>query len=281
MGLLNNDLNIFYSGASGGFYLLHYLLLFRQHWCALEYPGALQHILDQGLQTQKDQLRLSATAYADCAGSDWPSYTEYNQLYPDIAEPAKSELETLHTTWSHNVDYIEQGFDTKLKLILDQQWNIPTTSAWKLNETWPANSATLAAVAPPRPYKIFFTCITPSTSTEFLDYPGKKILIYTDLRSQLLLAGAKNAGWFANGKQLSTTQVKNFMRQAFVFRGRQIYHRLQPYVAAADHAICLQDLVADPESVLGVPVSDQHRQFTQHWRNCHSPTLRQKTRLDP
>lgn len=279
MSLLHNDLNIFYSGGSGGFYLLHYLLLFQQHWCALEYPPTLQHILEHGSQTQKDQLRLSLTAYAACAGSDWPSYAEYNQLYPNITEPAKSELELLHATWANNVDHIDQGFDTKLKLLLGQQWNIPSASVWKQNEIWPANLTTLASLAP-RPYKIFFTCITPGTSDQFLDFPGKKILIYTDLRSQLLLTRAKNAGWFANGKQLTTTQIKKFMRQTFTANDHKIYNRLQSYYDSADQAIYLQDLVADPETVLGVPITEQHRQFTQHWKNCHPQELLQKTGLN-
>lgn len=278
MGLLNHDLNIFYTGASGGFYLLHYLLLFRQHWCALEYPGALQYIAQHGSPAQKHQLRLSSSAYADCAGASWPAYAEYNQLYPDIPEPARSELETLHNAWATNVDYIDQGFDTKLQLMLNQQWNIQSAGAWKQNEVWPCNSTTLAEPAP-RPHKIFFTCITPNTSDQFLDFPGKKILIYTDLRSQLLLARAKNAGWFANGKQLTTTQIKKFMRLAFTANDHKIYHRLQPYFGVADSVIYLQDLIADPETVLGVPATPQHREFTQHWKRCHPVELQHKTGL--
>jgi len=218
MSLLHNDLNIFYSGGSGGFYLLHYLLLFRQHWCALEFT-------DASGQSLKDQ-----------------------------------------------------DFDTKLKSIISQQWNIPTTSKWKQNEVWPSNSSTLAESSP-RPYKIFFTCMGPGPD-QWPDFPGKRILIYTDIRSQLLLTRAKHAGWWRNSNTLNTAQVKKFMRQAFTANDHKIYHRLQPYFDAADQAIYLQDLVTDPETTLGVAVTEQHKQFTQHWKNCHPQALLQKTRLN-
>jgi hypothetical protein len=279
MSLINNDLNIFYSGASGGFYLLHYLLLFNQHWCVLEFPTALQHVLEQGSQAQKDQLRLSPGAYADCAGPDWPDFKEYNRLYPNICEPAKSELALLHTKWA-GVDHVDQGFDTKLKLIFDHQWTIKTTSKWKQGEVWPDNPATLREPAPPRPYKIYFTCMG-TESDIWPDLPGKKVLIYTDIKTQLRMAKSKNANWFNNNKHQSITQIKKFMRQSFTVNDQKIYHRLQPYFDGADHVICLQDLVANPEAVLGVPVTDRHRQFTQHWKNCHPLELLQKTRLAP
>lgn len=279
MSLINNDLNIFYSGGSGGFYLLHYILLFKQHWCALEFPNALQHIVDHGSRAQHDQLRLSSTTYADCSGPDWPSYAEYNQLYPRLDQPVKSELEKLHTAWGHNVDFIDQGFDTKLKLIFDYQWNIQTTSKWKQGEIWPNNSVTLAESNPPRPYKIFFSCMSPDSDV-WPEYPGKKILIYTDIKSQLRLTRSKNAGWFFNENQPTTTTIKKFMRQAFAVNDLKIYNRLQSHVNTADHAVYLQDLVANPESVLGTPVTNRHQQFTRHWKNCHPRELLLKTGLD-
>lgn len=275
--MLNNDLNIFYSGGSGGFYLLHYLLLFKQHWCALGFPPALQHIIAQGSQAQKDQLRLSPKSYADCAGPDWPAYEEYNRSYPAISEPAKSELEALHAEWAANVDYIDQGFDTKLKLVLDHQWNIETTSKWKQQEVFPNNSATLSDPSP-RPHKIFFSCMH-IDSDIWPDFPGKKVLLYTDINSQLRLAGAKKANWYNHGKRPSITQVKKFLRQSFTVNDQKVYSRVQEHFAAADYIICLQDLIARPEAVLGHAITDQHRQFTQHWKSCHPAELLQKTRL--
>ena len=278
MSLLNNDLNIFYFGGSGGFYLLHYLLLFKQHWCVFEYPQTLQHIVDHGLQAQKDQLRLSSTDYSQCADPAWPCYDEYNRLYPDIAEPAKSELEILHKQWANNVDHIDQGFDTKLKLIFDQQWSISNVSDWKQGEIWPINSNTLAGLSP-RPYKIYFTCASKET-VRWPEYPGKKILIYTDIKSQLRLAGSKKAHWFNSGQQPTITQIKKFIRQSFKANGQRINSKLQPYFDTADYTICLQDLIARPELVLGAAVTDQHRQFTQHWKNCHPASLLEKTGLN-
>lgn len=218
MSLLNNDLNIFYSGGSGGFYLLHYLLLFRQHWCALDLPTAAEH---------------------SCT---------------------------------------DQDFDSKLKSIIDHQWSIPTTSKWKQNEVWPDNSVTLAQAAP-RPYKVFLTCMTPYPGS-WPDLPGKKVLLYTDINSQIRLAAAKKAIWFRDGKRLSKTQIKKFIQQAFAANNHKIYHRLQPYFDTADYTICLQDLMARPELVLGAAVTDQHRQFTQHWKNCHPVSLLEKTGLN-
>jgi len=277
--MLNNDLNIFYSGGSGGYYFLHYLLLFKQHWCAFEFPPALQHIVDHGSQAQKDQLRILPAVYAECAGPDWPAYEEYNRSYPAISEPAKSELAELHKNWARNVDQVDSGFDTKLNLIINQQWNIKRINDWKQSEIGPDNAITLAEPRPPRPYKVFFSCMGPG-SRAWPDLPGKKVLLYTDIESQIRLAGAKNAIWFCDGKRPSITQIKKFIRQSFVANDLKIYNRVEPYFANADYTICLQDLIASPESVLGVPVTDQHRQFTQHWKNCHPMGLLQKTRLN-
>jgi hypothetical protein len=111
------------------------------------------------------------------------------------------------------------------------------------------------------------------------EYPGKKILIYTDIKSQLRLTRSKNAGWFFNENHPTTT-IKKFMRQAFAVNDLKIYNRLQSHFNTADHAVYLQDLVANPESVLGIPGTDQHQQFTRHWKNCHPRELLLKTGLD-
>jgi hypothetical protein len=119
------NINLHYSGGSGGFIALHLLLLTNQYFC---------------------------------------SFAEF-------------------------VD--DSNFLENLNFIIESQWSVTDISKWKNNEYWPNNQKTMEYDS--KRCKIFFHC------NEFISiYPGKSLLIYTDLKSQNALNKIKNSNWYIN-----------------------------------------------------------------------------------
>jgi hypothetical protein len=70
------------------------------------------------------------------------------------------------------------------------QWNISSIDAWKSSEVWPHNDKTMCSDIE---HKIYFTC---GDVKKFLEWPGKKIVIYTDIDTQMVMSISKKAAWF-------------------------------------------------------------------------------------
>ena len=116
---MSPDINLFYHGASGGFFCLHLLLLTNEYSCIFKGPV--------------------------------------------------------------------QDFKT----IFQHQWNIKNISTWKATETWPDNQKTLSSNIN---NKIFFHC--GNSIDVYNQFPGIKVILYTDVETQLYLAKTKTALWF-------------------------------------------------------------------------------------
>lgn len=116
---MSYDVNLFYSGGSGGFFCLHLLLLTGRFQCVFE------------------------------------------------------------------------GDEQDFEKIFQSQWAI-NSELWKSTETKPDNPKTLLADFPNKIYRV---C---SNIDEWKKYPGKKILLYTDIDTQWFLAKTKNANWFVD-----------------------------------------------------------------------------------
>ena len=122
---MSEDLNIFYYGGSGGFYLLHQLLMNDEFICFFG-----------------DKLN-------DFSNKDYYSF------------------------------------------IRNKNFNIKKLEEWKDTEIWPRNNVT-KLIKIPKP-KIYFTC---NLTDEWLNFTGKKIFLYTDLKSQIRLTINKRANIF-------------------------------------------------------------------------------------
>lgn len=72
--------------------------------------------------------------------------------------------------------------------IIQQHWNIQDHAQWKKTEIWPNNKITHQLTAD---HKIYFHC-NPEID-RWTNIQGTKLLLFTDLRSQLILAKYKNA----------------------------------------------------------------------------------------
>ena len=89
-------------------------------------------------------------------------------------------------------NYYSNELNNRLDAIINSQWNIVDHNKWKHTETWPDNNKTLSMFESP---KLFF--YLNKSSLEWREVSGIKLLIYTDLASQLALCKYKKA-WIGN-----------------------------------------------------------------------------------
>jgi len=96
-------------------------------------------------------------------------------------------------------NHYSNELNDQLDVIIDRQWNITDHNKWKDNEIWPDNNKTLSMPESP---KLFFYCSLPRSIWEELS--GIKLLIYTDLASQIALCTYKKAGPTVVDRDLNT-----------------------------------------------------------------------------
>lgn len=63
------------------------------------------------------------------------------------------------------------------------------------------------------------------------------------------------------------------------YQGRQVLNDIVPWLENAQHSILLQDLVNNPReqfAKLGAVYTDRHQQLIDHWRSLHPPELLQR-----
>ena len=85
--------------------------------------------------------------------------------------------------------------------IQQAQWTIPDHTQWKLNEHWPDNAATFASPVC-NLNKFYLTCAW--VDRPEMQYPGTKVLLYTDIDTQLAVAQFKRCGWLFKVENLDT-----------------------------------------------------------------------------
>lgn len=254
--MFDTDLNVFYSGGSGGFYFLHCLLMQQQHFCS--FPVSVKN-------KRHPALRLGQESYADIADPNWPSYDQYLRQ----GNQGKLELIQAETQWAMNPEVVPGWFDQAFDSVHQQHWQI-NTDQWKSTEIWPDNSRTLASACVDRPYRIFFTC---NYIEQWLQWPGKKIVLYTDIRTQTRLSMYKKAWKYINpGQQYSKT--KQSLQAAEIYNNDLVGHNVRAALNQADDCVRLQDFV---QSMLAG--NKQQQAFTDFWLKHHPADLLRKCAL--
>jgi hypothetical protein len=97
--------------------------------------------------------------------------------------------------------------------VIDSQWNITNHNKWKESETWPNNEITQLTTTSLR--KLYFSC-NPDDDKNLTIFPGKNLIVYTDIDSQIELAYFKKANphWFLG----DTSNASFTLRKIQVFR---------------------------------------------------------------
>jgi hypothetical protein len=227
------DLNIFYSGGSGGFILLHLLLLKRQHLVIFHtylsykwYNNWLQsqtnnpeftEYIDKNITLLPDEIPLDPTLIVQHKTNALTRYENYLQVMRDFYEI-----------------FLD---DVVFKQVFPNQWD-PNRSTWKESEIWPDNKVTGHIDNLTSFNKLFFTC---NKVKEWQDLPGHKVLLYTDIRSQVRLAWFKKANWFI-GCKTSLVAKRPLLRRLF---SRSLDQDVITAWDYADLKITLQELIND------------------------------------
>jgi len=264
--MFDSDLNVFYAGGSGGFYFLHCLLLNKQHFC---------HFPRQIDITLHPVLRLEKTDYDNIkTNTQWPSYEEYLIL----GNAGNPELISAEQQWAFNYEMVPGWFDKQFDVIHSKNWNI-NPQAWKSTEIWPRNQDTLVRSCTDRKYKIFYTCAGVIDDVEeWLKWPGKKIVLYTDIRTQLRLAMSKKAWYYykAKNNQDKINIIKKEIRQSKVYKQCDVGLTAFEALQHADESVKLQDFI---KLMSSDAANKQQQQFTHQWLNYHSHDLRRRSQL--
>jgi hypothetical protein len=102
---------------------------------------------------------------------------------------------------------IFEGEEQDFKQIFQNQWNI--REKWKDSEIHPDNNKTFISNIV---NKLYFCCNP--TLTELDKFPSKKIILYTDIETQMVLAKYKNAYLYTRPEDA----VNNIIKQQFIMQ---------------------------------------------------------------
>jgi hypothetical protein len=92
---------------------------------------------------------------------------------------------------SREIKCVFNGDTQDLNAVMQQHWNIKSVDTWKTSEVWPNNIETFLSDLP---NKVYYFC-NPSRE-EFENFPGIKLVLYTDIDTQCFMARSKRALWF-------------------------------------------------------------------------------------
>lgn len=167
---------------------------------------------------------------------------------------------------------------TDFQAVFEKQWDIKNPSNWKLSETRPNNASTAAAQT--NLNKLFLHCNNgPGPGPGWHRHPGTKVLLYTDIHTQLALAEYKHAWCFhpsyVQARSHDTIRSR-VIEQTTHINQQLLYAPLANLWNVANIQIKLQDLVTNGAAVLqqlGVQYTEQHAEFTDQWIKLHPANL--------
>jgi len=255
-----------YFGGSGGFFALWHILLGTDYYCCL---------------TNADQ------AYNDIKGQSWPAISELPATIFDLPDIVQEELSN-NQEWKLIVEeIIENRNSEEWKSILEHsmennhssprsinssfyksQWNVSEDrSKWKETEQWPNNECTQKSSFK---NKLFFH--HNPTAEDMITDSNKKILLYTDIETQTMLAKNKNA-WVYCGLSIEEMELKE-IKKTTKFNNHEVFYRVDEIAKYTDYQIYLQDVVATQGQALldifGSTINQNNVQHNNMWLNLHT-----------
>jgi hypothetical protein len=237
-----------YFGGSGGFFALWHILLGTDYRCSLG-------------------KRSWLNSYINIKGEDWPelpSVKDWPEL-PSVTDFPDSMVEELrlNPNWQEIVDNLVDSFNplTNNSLTYQQHWNIKDRSRWKSTEIWPENDKTQKS---DYKHKLFFVC-NPSVR-DVLSEADKKILLYTDYKTQYLLAKNKRAWKYGHGHDTATIRTTKF-------NGCKVHYEVAKIAEYTDYQVKLQDIVTSQGQALldifDVTINDSNIFHNNMWLDLH------------
>ena len=253
------NVQLCYFGGSGGFFALWHILLGTDYNCVL---------------TNTNQ------AYNDIKGQQWPAISELPATILELPDEIQEEL-TNNQEWKLIVEQTMENRNSGPRSINSKfykpQWSVnEDRSRWKETEKWPTNQLTQKSSFK---NKLFFHCNP--TAEDMIADGNKKILLYTDIETQVMLAKSKNAWAYAKGKNAWTYFDKNIEEfesvktpQTTKFNGCEVYHRVAKLAEYTDYQVKLQDIVTTQGQALldifGLTINENNVYHNNKWLNLHT-----------
>jgi hypothetical protein len=185
---------------------------------------------------------------------------------------------------SGDAEYVD-WFNNFKQTIYSKQW--APSNEWKQNESFPDNRSTLTSENYSKP-RIVYTC---NWFGEWSILPGKKVIIYTDLETELRLSWHKKANIFYKHTYedsiitipQSIKKARFHYRNAETIDGVKYKRGLRELIEQADIRINLHELIHDPKTVLfnnfGIEYNEDQKAHIEHWLSLHPKKLLEKTKL--
>lgn len=264
--MFDSNLNVFYSSGTGGFYFLHSLLFEKKHYCFFDVNK--DGILFTAPSDPHPDLRVTVLTYNDIKDPSWPSYEQY---YVE-GNCGNLELIEAECKWALNPEVSPTWFDKQVELIRSYQWSIDPVR-WKNTEIPLFNDKTLTTKCAGRELRIFLVA---TLIDHWFRYPGKKVVLFTDLKTQLRMLLHKRAWMYNDAEKHPISITKELLRSAKTYNGHTVSANTFEALQHADHVVYLQDFV---KSMLSNDASESQREFTRLWLNLHPPSLLQRCNL--
>jgi len=168
--------------------------------------------------------------------------------------------------------------------VFDDDWqeqfkNIDTRN-WKGTESWPDNKKTLITDTKLR--KIYFTCNNPD-SKRWVDFPGNKVILYTDLKSHMRLVLFKKAFCY---NETGIFSIKNKVKEFYKFNPFLKIKKIQKICKIPEtHMIYYQDILTVDGLTrvlenLGCKINQNNIDFLNHYISLHPPKLLKKIGIE-
>lgn len=236
------NIALYYFGASGGFFALWHILLGTDYRCRFS-----------GLPTRT----MIESQYNILRGADWPVHIN------------DATIDTVDAEFWEEIERLQNVYNSysSIQDIYKHHWDITEKPKWKATEIWPDNDETKQANIDK---KVFYYCNPKEKDWEehSNDY---RIILYTDLDLQILLAKNKCAWYFFQGGP-TQEKIKQIKNDSTWLDGTQVYGPLAKFTQANLY-VKLQDLVITKGGSilepLGCAVTQQNLEHTTLWLNLH------------
>jgi hypothetical protein len=280
---LDQNLAIFYSGGSGGFLFFYYMLLFKQHVVGYDVE-VLEKFKDQ---ISELKILQKKDVYKDCyqniAGPDWPSYEDFKSDNFFVSDSIKQEIESLKNQFVsyRNVSACNSNYDLLLDNIdkLIQAQFRGTHKKWTQFNIIPNNNITQSLKSQKYKHKLYF--YRSSNVDDWKAYKGKKIVFYTDFKTQLRMSIYKKAKWFDDDsigqRDILVSDIKNVINNVELING--INKEVYDLIPLADYTVTLQQLINNPREIFQENINDKQIDLIKKWQQLHPDLLLNKTKL--
>ena len=242
---MNNNLKIGYSGGSGGFLLLHLLLLSGRYHTSFDSPDTVDNIIKhQWAITDHQKWKHS---------ENWPDNTDTDSYQTDL-----SKLYFFCNPYEPKFSWSWNKLNTKSLILYTD-----LSSQLLLAEYKKANWFTSF-----QNWQVFYDSVKADDWPPCAEYSDVNFLPKHIQQELFDRFDAKR--FIIPNTELPDNSVK--------FNTISVLAEMITYLESADYTITLQDLVNTNGEILVSlldlpPINDSQRDLIKHWRSLHDPTL--------